>query len=104
MMLVSEGKIIINQDETVEANHASIAPNQTKCSMSLSILNTTFLRFGSLAPIAVDVPRKTLEGSLEIDNHKESEVDYGLRLLVRSGDIKQFSGYDFLKQKQQGMM
>ncbi|WMV08712.1 hypothetical protein MTR67_002097 [Solanum verrucosum] len=26
-------------------------------------------------PIEVDFPRKTLEGSLEIDNHKENEVD-----------------------------
>ena len=28
MMLVSEGKIIIDQDEFAEANHASVAPNQ----------------------------------------------------------------------------
>ncbi|WMV44440.1 hypothetical protein MTR67_037825 [Solanum verrucosum] len=41
MMLVSEGKIIIDQDETTEANHASVAPNQKKCSRS------TFLQFGS---------------------------------------------------------
>ncbi|KAH0706244.1 hypothetical protein KY285_010749 [Solanum tuberosum] len=69
MMLVSEGKIIIDQDETTEANHASVAQNQNKCSRS------TFLQFGSLTPIEVDFPRKTLEGSLEIDNHKENEVD-----------------------------
>ncbi|KAG5591245.1 hypothetical protein H5410_041759 [Solanum commersonii] len=31
MMLVSKGKIIIDQDETAEANHASVAPNQQKC-------------------------------------------------------------------------
>ncbi|WMV15032.1 hypothetical protein MTR67_008417 [Solanum verrucosum] len=37
--------------------------------------NTTFLRFGSLAPMEVDFPSKTLEGSLEIDNHKENESD-----------------------------
>ncbi|KAH0781663.1 hypothetical protein KY290_001261 [Solanum tuberosum] len=54
---------------TTEANHASVAPNQKKCSRS------TFLQFGSLTPIEVDFPRKTLEGSLEIDNHKENEVD-----------------------------
>jgi len=69
MMLVSEGKIIIDQDETTEENHASVAPNQKKCSRS------TFLKFGSLTPIEVDFPRKTLEGSLEIDNHKENKAD-----------------------------
>ena len=75
MMLVSEGKIVINQDETAEANHASVAPNRKKCSRSPSVPNATFLQFGSLAPVKVDVPRKTLEDSLEIDNHKENEVD-----------------------------
>ena len=44
------------------------------CSRSSSISNTTFLRFRSLSPIEVDVPRKTLEGSLEIGNHKVNEV------------------------------
>ena len=75
MMLVREGKIIIDQDETLEANHASVAPNQKKCSRSSSMRNTPFLRFGSLAPIEVDFPRKTLEDPLEIDNHKENEAD-----------------------------
>ncbi|KAG5591595.1 hypothetical protein H5410_042109 [Solanum commersonii] len=56
-------------DETAEANHASVTPNQKKCSRS------TFLQFGSLTPIEVDFLRKTLEGSLEIDNHKENEID-----------------------------
>ena len=37
--------------------------------------NTTFLQFESLAPIEVDIPRKTLEGPLEIDYHKENEYD-----------------------------
>ena len=69
MMLVSEGKIIIDQDETAEANHASVAQNQNKCSRS------TFLQFGSLTSIEVDFPRKTLEGSLKIDNHTENEAD-----------------------------
>ncbi|KAK4730001.1 hypothetical protein R3W88_022989 [Solanum pinnatisectum] len=69
MMLVSEGKITIDQDETAEAYHASVAPNQKKCSRSI------FMQFGSLTPIEVDFPRKTLEGSLEIDNHEKNEVD-----------------------------
>uniref|UniRef100_M1DS04 Uncharacterized protein n=1 Tax=Solanum tuberosum TaxID=4113 RepID=M1DS04_SOLTU len=60
---------IIDQDETAEANHASVAPNQKKCSRS------NFLQFGSLTPIEVDFPRKTLEGSLERDNHEENEVE-----------------------------
>ena len=75
MMLVSEGKIIIDQDKTVEANHASVAPNRKKCSRSPSVPNATFLQFGSLAPVKVDVPRKNPEGSLEIDNHKDNKVD-----------------------------
>ncbi|KAG5576230.1 hypothetical protein H5410_056364 [Solanum commersonii] len=50
-----------------EADHASVAPNQKKCSRS------TFLQFGSLTPIEVDFPRKTLEGSLEIENHEENK-------------------------------
>ena len=75
MMLVSEGKIIIDQDETLEANHASVAPNQKKCSRSSSMRNTPFLRFGSLAPIEVDFPRKTLEGSVQLDNHKENKYN-----------------------------
>ena len=29
-MLVSEGKIIIDQDKTTEENHGSVAPNQKK--------------------------------------------------------------------------
>ncbi|KAK4716567.1 hypothetical protein R3W88_014905 [Solanum pinnatisectum] len=65
---------------TIRANHASVAPNQKKCSRSPSMPNTTFLRFGSLEPIEVDFPRKTLKGSLEIDNHKENEVDAVLRI------------------------
>ncbi len=40
------------------------------------------MRFGSLAPIEFDVPRKTLKGLLDIDNHKESEVD-GWTFLTR---------------------
>ncbi|KAH0761272.1 hypothetical protein KY290_017345 [Solanum tuberosum] len=59
----------INKDEIAEANHASVAPNQKKCSKS------TFLQFGSLTSIEVDFPRKTLEGSLKIDNHTENEAD-----------------------------
>ncbi|KAK4737614.1 hypothetical protein R3W88_001311 [Solanum pinnatisectum] len=51
---------------SVEANHASVAPNQNKCSRS------TFLQFGSLTPVEVDFSRKTPEGSLEID---DNEVD-----------------------------
>ncbi|KAK4716612.1 hypothetical protein R3W88_014950 [Solanum pinnatisectum] len=43
MMLVSEGKFIIDLDETAEANHASVAPNQKKFSRSQSMSNTTFL-------------------------------------------------------------
>ncbi|KAH0748540.1 hypothetical protein KY290_027772 [Solanum tuberosum] len=66
MMLVSEGKIIIDQDETTEANHSSVAPNQKKC------LRFTFLQFGSLTLVEVDLPRKTPEGSLEI---YDNEVD-----------------------------
>ncbi|WMV54808.1 hypothetical protein MTR67_048193 [Solanum verrucosum] len=69
MMLVSEGKIIIDQDNKAEANHASVAPNQKKCSRS------TFLQFESFTPIEGYFPRKTLEGSLEIDNHEENKVD-----------------------------
>ena len=51
MILVSEGKIIIVQDETAEANNASVETNQQKCSRLLFMPNTTFLRFGSLALI-----------------------------------------------------
>lgn len=60
MMLVSEGKLIIYQDEIAEENHANVAPNKNKWSSSPSIPNTTFLRFGSLTHIEVDVPRKFL--------------------------------------------
>ena len=59
--MLSEGKIIIDQDETAKANHSSVAPNQKKFSRSSSIPNTTILRFRSLAPIEVDVPRKTIK-------------------------------------------
>ncbi|KAK4733917.1 hypothetical protein R3W88_008178 [Solanum pinnatisectum] len=72
MMLVSEGKIIIDMDETLEANHASVAPNQTKCSRSQIMPNTISLQFKSFTPIEVDFPKKTFEGSLEIN---DNEVD-----------------------------
>ncbi|KAH0743198.1 hypothetical protein KY290_031191 [Solanum tuberosum] len=75
MMSVSEGKIIIDQDETTKENHASVAPSQMKYSRSQSMSNTTLFQFGSLTPIEVDFLRKTLEGSLEKDNYKENEVD-----------------------------
>ncbi|KAG5576233.1 hypothetical protein H5410_056367 [Solanum commersonii] len=52
---------------TIRAQYGE--PNQKKCSRS------TFLQFGSLTPILVDFPRKTLEGSLEIDTNEENEVD-----------------------------
>ncbi|KAK4716455.1 hypothetical protein R3W88_014793 [Solanum pinnatisectum] len=57
--------MIIN---TIRANHASVAPNQKKCSRSQSMPNTTFLQFGSLTPI-------------EIDNHQENEA-YGWTLVT----------------------
>ena len=75
MIFVSEGKIFIDKDEKAEANHASITPNQKKCSRSSLIPNTTFLQFGSLVPIEVDIRRKNPEGSIEIHNKNESEVD-----------------------------
>ncbi|KAH0685738.1 hypothetical protein KY290_017267 [Solanum tuberosum] len=69
-MLVSEGKIIIDMDETLEANHASVAPNQKKCSKSQIMPNTISLQFGSFTPIEVDFPKKTSEGSLEIHDNE----------------------------------
>ncbi|KAH0636300.1 hypothetical protein KY289_036215 [Solanum tuberosum] len=55
-MLVSEGKIIIDMDEAVDANQFSVAPNKKKCS--------------SYSPIEVDFPKKTPKGSLEIDDNE----------------------------------
>ncbi|XP_015169872.1 uncharacterized protein [Solanum tuberosum] len=82
MMLVSEGIIIIDQDDKAEANHASVAPNQKKCSRS------TFLQFGSLTPIEGYFPRKTLEGSLEIDTTKKIKLMVG----VCTNDTKESKG------------
>ncbi|KAG5586543.1 hypothetical protein H5410_046977 [Solanum commersonii] len=70
MMLVSEGKIIINMDETAEANHASVASNQKKRSRSQIMPNTISLLFGSFTPVEIDFPRKIPEGSLEIDDNE----------------------------------
>ena len=75
MMLVSEGKLTIDQDETAEENHSSVAQNQKKFSRSSSTPNTTFIKFESLAPIEVDFLRITIEVSLEIQNHNENEDD-----------------------------
>ena len=99
-MLVSEGKIIIDLDEMAEANHTSVAPNQKNFSRLSSIPNTTFLRFGSLAPTEVDVTRKNLEGSLEIDNHKESEVDGWTLVTLKKRRHQEVLRYDFLRQEQ----
>ncbi|KAH0685742.1 hypothetical protein KY285_016304 [Solanum tuberosum] len=57
-------------DETTEANHASVAPNQKKFSRSQIMPNTISLKFGSFTPIEVDFPKKTPKGSLEIDGNE----------------------------------
>ncbi|XP_075111836.1 uncharacterized protein LOC142181985 [Nicotiana tabacum] len=75
MVLVSEGKIIIDMDKIAKANHATIALNEKKCSKLHNVSSTTFLQFGSFDPIEVDLPRKTLEGSLELDNHSKDKDD-----------------------------
>ncbi|KAH0781243.1 hypothetical protein KY290_000841 [Solanum tuberosum] len=72
MMLVSEGKIIIDMDETREGNHAGVASNQKKCSRSQIMPNTLFLLFGSFTLAEVEFPRKTPQSSLEIN---DNEVD-----------------------------
>ncbi|KAG5630504.1 hypothetical protein H5410_002221 [Solanum commersonii] len=78
MMLVSEGKITIDMDETREGNHASVASNQKKCSRSQIMPNTLSLLFGSFTLVEVEFPRKTHQSSLEIN---ENETDG--RTLVR---------------------
>ncbi|KAH0725031.1 hypothetical protein KY284_000896 [Solanum tuberosum] len=70
MMLVSEGKIIIDMDETTEENHASVVSNQKKCSKSQIMPNTISLQLGSFTPVEVDFPMKTPEGSLEIADNE----------------------------------
>ncbi|WMV42327.1 hypothetical protein MTR67_035712 [Solanum verrucosum] len=42
----------------------------------------------SLTPTEVDFPMKTLEGSLEIDDHEENEVDGKIRVGLPIGDVK----------------
>ncbi|OIT31183.1 hypothetical protein A4A49_55384, partial [Nicotiana attenuata] len=82
MALVSEGKIIIDMDETAEANHASIALKEKKCSKLHNVSSTNFLQFGSFEPVEVVLPRKTLEGSLELDNHSKDKDDEGWILVT----------------------
>ncbi|OIS96953.1 hypothetical protein A4A49_50530 [Nicotiana attenuata] len=82
MALVSEGKIIIDMDETAEANHASIALKEKKCSKLHNVSSTAFLQFGSFEPVEVVLPRKTLEGSLELDNHSKDKDDDGWILVT----------------------
>ncbi|KAH0781230.1 hypothetical protein KY290_000828 [Solanum tuberosum] len=59
-------------EEINKANHASVASNQKKCSKSQIMPNTISLQLESFTPVEVDFPRKTSEGSLEID---DNEVD-----------------------------
>ncbi|OIT08897.1 hypothetical protein A4A49_44537, partial [Nicotiana attenuata] len=82
MALVSEGKIIIDMYETAEANHASIALKEKKCSKLHNVSSTAFLQFGSFEPVEVVLPRKTLEGSLELDNHSKDKDDEGWILVT----------------------
>ncbi|KAK4706253.1 hypothetical protein R3W88_034198 [Solanum pinnatisectum] len=63
-------KIIIDMDEIMEANQFSVAPNKKKCSRSQIMPNTISLQFGSYTHIEVDFPKKTSEGSLEIDDNE----------------------------------
>ncbi|XP_075084754.1 uncharacterized protein LOC142168006 [Nicotiana tabacum] len=83
MALVSEGKIIIDMDEIAEANHASVAPKEKKCSRLQNMSSNAFLQFRSFEPVEVDLPRKTLEGSLELDNHSKDNDDESWTLVTR---------------------
>ncbi|OIT20538.1 hypothetical protein A4A49_32097 [Nicotiana attenuata] len=65
----------LNMDETAEANHASITLKEKKCSKLHNVSSTAFLQFGSFEPVEVVLPRKTLEGSLELENHSKDKVD-----------------------------
>ncbi|PHU14001.1 putative pectin methyltransferase QUA2 [Capsicum chinense] len=78
MMLVSEGKIIIDVDEIVEANHSSIIPKKKECSMLQTMTSSIFLQFRSFDPVEVDFPRKTLKGSLGTDNKAKDNDDWTL--------------------------
>ncbi|OIT05051.1 hypothetical protein A4A49_04639 [Nicotiana attenuata] len=82
MTLVSEGKIIIDMDETEEANHASIALKVKKCSRLQNASSTAVLQFGSFEPVEVDLPRKTLEGSLELDTQSKDKDYEGWTLVT----------------------
>ncbi|OIT19444.1 hypothetical protein A4A49_55051, partial [Nicotiana attenuata] len=82
MALVSEGKIIIDMDETAKANHASIALKEKKCSKLHNMSSTASLQFGSFEPVEVDLPRKNLEGSLELDNHPKDKDGEGWILVT----------------------
>ncbi|OIT29925.1 hypothetical protein A4A49_51406 [Nicotiana attenuata] len=82
MAFVSEGKIIIHMDETAEENHASVALKEKKCSKLHNVSRTAFLQFGSFKPVEVDLPRKTLEGSLDLDNHSKDKDDEGWILVT----------------------
>nr|XP_016503175.1 PREDICTED: uncharacterized protein LOC107821263 [Nicotiana tabacum] len=75
MALVSEGKIIVDMDETVEANYASVVPKEKKRSRLQNMSSNAFLQFGSFEPVEVELLRKTLEGSLELDNHSKYNND-----------------------------
>ena len=104
LRLLSEGKIIIDQDGKEKANNASLAPNQKKCCRSSSIPNTTFLRFGNLVPIKVGIPRKTPEDSKRYTTTMKLNLMVELLLLIRSGEIKESFGYNFLRQEEKRMM
>ncbi|PHT46175.1 hypothetical protein CQW23_15333 [Capsicum baccatum] len=81
MVLVSEGKIIINVDETVKANHPSIIPKKKECSMLKTIPSSIFLQFRSFNLVEIDFPRKTLKGSLGTDNKAKGNDDDGWTLV-----------------------
>ncbi|KAH0634868.1 hypothetical protein KY284_037654 [Solanum tuberosum] len=89
-MLVSEGKIIIDMDETVDANQFSVAPNKKKCSRSQIMPNTISLQFGSYSPIEVDFPKKTPKGSLEIDDNEDN--GWTLVTLKNTDETKESKG------------
>ncbi|XP_070026209.1 uncharacterized protein [Nicotiana sylvestris] len=83
MALVSEGKIVIDMDETAEANYASIALKEKKCSRLQNVSSIAFLQFGSFEPVAVDLPRTNFEGLLELDTQfkdKDDEVPKAITL------------------------
>lgn len=75
MTLVSEGKIIIYMNKMMDTNHAYMVANEKKFLMSQTMSSTILLHFENFKLVEVDIPRRSPEGSIEIDDNLNEDED-----------------------------